>query len=461
MNTRKRSLVLFFGILLAVVGMCIGGSLASAASPPGLDSMDRIAVSASPAASAPSETLTGKDVRDISETLKSPAAWWATKEEPVSAGSRQLRAEVFLVGGPFADFHPKKMLHGNFLSRLGGDERSIVLDRDLAWQLFGTEDAVGMEAETADGSYTVTGVCDTDTSLLGLLSGTGTPAAYIAYGDSDAPVAGMEVSLPKSLPGKSLADTKAAFGSQGKSASGFLFSDVSETARLDAETAMLPEVLLACILTGIAVLWAKDIITGMIRSLRLYMEDRYLAECWRAVLWRIAKMALVCAGAAGAVWGFWLLADFPFYLPGRFVPASWIDMDFYKTLLQAQAQERIAAYGFPAQPWQMARDAGMQIAGYMNMTAFAGLAVFAAGLALVRDAREERMSEKGLKPHWDLFMIWVFLTGSLGVAFAVCSAMGLTLRLPWELAALMGFGLTVWALRALYKEEITGFFAGQ
>ncbi len=458
MKISTRRLTVFWGVLLLTAGLIVGGSLASAALPNGFAGRDRIAITASQSASAPTAHLTGDDVRDISDAMRSPAAWWSVQKESLCSENRQSAANVFAVGGPFADFHAIKMLHGNFLSRIGGDGRSLVLDRNLAWELFGTENAVGMKVMIEDVQYTVTGVCETDTSLPALLSRDKTPVAYIAYGNSTAPVWGLEAELEKALPGKSLGIVQDAFRMQGKDVSGFLFEDVTEYARLDAESAALPQALLACILTVLAFLWAKATVNRMIRSLRAYLEDKYLFESWRAVLWRVAQMALVCAGAVGAVWGAWLLADFPFYLPGRFIPASLIDMDFYKNLLESQTQEKLNALKYIPQSWRLARDAAMQIAGYMNITAFAGLAVYGAGLALLNDAREMQPCGGSLKQRLaDTCLVWIFLGASIGAACGVCLAMGIPVRFPWGNAALLCVGLAAWALWAFCREEITGF----
>lgn len=452
-----RRLIIFFGVLLITAGMVSGGSLEAAASPSWLTARDYIEVTVSPTATQSAGQLYSDDMDDIAETLGTPVTWWGSEAGTVSADRRQAEADVYAVGGPFDDFHPVRMLKGSFLSREGENGRSMVLDSVLAWQLFGTTDAVGMEAEFQGKTYTVTGICEQDTSLLGLLSGNGMNCAYIGYGDPDSiPVTGMEASLPKSLPGKSLRAVKDALGTQGKTADSFLCRDITEGAKLDAESAGLPALALAVILTVIITGCAKATVSGMARGLRAYMDENYFADSWQTVLRHTAGMALAIAAAAGLVCALWLFAEFPFYLPRRFIPGSWIDIDFYKSLLQSRTQERIAAMGFIPQPWTIARDAGMQIAGYMNMLSFTGMAVFGAGLALLRDAREaQAVKKKGPQAEiMDITAVWIFLIASTVAGFLICSAIGLQTALPPGRTVMLCAGFTVWAGWILYKDRI-------
>ncbi len=449
---RTGRLLVFFGLLMITAGMIVGGSLAAAGSPSWLTEKDYIEATASSAAAVSSE-----EMKDLSESLSSPVAWWGNEAGIVSADRRQTRADIYAVGGPFTDFHPVRMLKGSFISPLGDNGNSIVLDEGLAWELFGTTDAVGMEAEFQDRTYTVTGICAGDASLLGMLSGNGLNRAYIGLNAQEPiRITGMAAALPVSLPGKSLQSVKDALGSLGKNAGDFLFRDFTENAKLDAESAGLPALVLAAIFTAIIIACTKAALNSMARELRLFLKETYFSDSWRTVLRHIGFMALAAAVAAGIVFLIWLLTDFPFFLPGRFIPGSWIDFDFYKNLLQTQAQERITAFGYIPLHWNIARDAAMHIAGTMNMAALAGMAVFGAGLALLRDAREMQTgSIKGLKSGaMDITMVWIFLIASIGAGFLICSAMGIGTELPPGRTAALCAVLTGWAGWILYRERI-------
>ena len=442
---------------MITAGTLLSGSFAAAASPEYLRQQDHIAVAVPPAAAQASVQLTEDDIADISEALEAPVAWWGEMAGAIQTDTRSTPAEVLAVGGPFSDFHPLRMLSGSFLPRTGGADDAIVLGKDLAWQLFGAVDAVGMEVEFNGKAYTVTGVCDTDETLLGLLSASGTGRAYIEYSSPDnIPVAGMETALPRSVPGQSLDAVKSALASQGKQASGFLIQDYTERALLDAEAAGIPMVVLAGLLTIMLVLIVKRVAAGMARSLRNDMLETYLRDSWRSVLRRLAEMLLACAAAAGVIYAIWLLTGFPFYLPARFIPDSWVNLGFYKSLIQSEAQAAIAAHAFAAQQWDILRDAGMRLSGFMNMVSVAGLAVFGAGLCLLRDARK---MDADMHTGWrseamDIPAVWAYFAVSLGAGFLFCAAAGLQAHLPTGTTLVLYFGLSFWAAQALYGERI-------
>jgi hypothetical protein len=194
----------------------------------------------------------------------------------------------------------------------------------------------------------------------------------------------------------------------------------------------------------------------MARSLRNDMLETYLRDSWHSVLRRLVEMLLVCAVAAGVIYAIWLLAGFPFYLPARFIPDSWVNLGFYKSLIQSEAQAAIAARAFAAQQWDILHDAGMRLSGFMNMVSVAGLAVFGAGLCLLRDARK---MDADMQTGWrseamDIPAVWAYFAVALGVGFLLCAVAGLQAYLPTGTTLVLYFGLSFWAAQTLYGERI-------
>jgi len=452
---------MFIGILLMTAGMISSGALALTASPSYLREQDRIAVSVLPTASQDSMKLTEDDIAGIADTLDAPVTWWGTLRAGISTDMRETQADIFAVGGPFIDFHPVKMRYGSFLSRIGGDEGAIVLTSGLAWELFGTEDAIGMEVKLRDETYIVTGVCDADETLIGLLSETGTGRAYIPYNPLDnIPVSGMEAALQKSIPGKSLKAVEDAFGTEGKAVPGFLFQDVTEQALLDAELPGLPVMALVCILAVMLAVMAKRAVSGMARRLKVFLQENYFRDAWGMVLWKTVQMLLIAAAAAALIYTLVLLADFRFFMPARFIPGSLIDLDFYKELIKSETNLAIAALSYLPAPWEILHDAAMQAAGYMNMLSLTGIAVFASGLNMLKDARAaENGCLKGFRSGaWDIPALWIFLAIAMGSGLLICSAAGLPAYLPAGLTAILLFGISLWALRLLYRSGLESIF---
>jgi hypothetical protein len=459
MKTGRRRFVVFAGVFLMTAGMVLGGAFAGAASPACLRERDRIAVSVPPSAAGDAMKLTADDAAAIAEKLQAPVAWWGTRRTAVLTERRQVQADVYAVGGPFADFHPVKMLFGSFLSRTGGTGNAAVLNRDLAWDLFGTLDVLGMEVRLEGRTYIVAGVCETDETLLGLLSGNGAGRAYVPFDPAGGiPVSGMEASLEKSVPGKSLQAVKDALGGEGKATSSFLFSDITERARLDAEAAGLPAVAYICVLAVMLAVIAKRAVSAMTRGLREILRQNYFREVWRNTLLRTGGMLLAIATAAGVACLLFALTGFPFFLPARFIPGSLIDFDFYRELIKSETAAAVAGLGFIPPPWEILHDAGMRLAGFMDMIALTGIAVFVAGLNLLKDAgRNGEGTVRGWRSGaWDVPCVWVCLALSIGVSLLLSAAAGLPAYLPVGLAVDLWFGSSLLAAQILYGDGFKG-----
>ena len=73
---------------------------------------------------------------------------------------KQASITVTGVGGDYYLFHPFRVLYGAFLSEGTLDPRKIVLDKELAFKLFGTYNTVGSTVYINDREYTVVGVVE-------------------------------------------------------------------------------------------------------------------------------------------------------------------------------------------------------------------------------------------------------------------------------------------------------------
>ena len=68
----------------------------------------------------------------------------------IVGNSGQMELNALGVGGDFFLFHPLKLLAGSFFSGSDLMQDHIVIDEDIAWQLFGSNDVVGQQV-TIDG----------------------------------------------------------------------------------------------------------------------------------------------------------------------------------------------------------------------------------------------------------------------------------------------------------------------
>ena len=100
----------------------------------------------------------------------------------VSGPKGNATAETMAVGGDFAVFHQMDFSYGSFFLNDDSNPMGVVLDRDLAWKVFGAENVVGMTVTINEFEFTVVGICDkrTDRGVYGYTYGTN-PRMYMSY----------------------------------------------------------------------------------------------------------------------------------------------------------------------------------------------------------------------------------------------------------------------------------------
>lgn len=90
-------------------------------------------------------------------------AWCGFGKATISNGQRRGDVQVTAVGGNFFDFHPIKLVSGNYLSPDDLMEDRVLLDRECAWLLFGGEELTGMSFQINGQPYYVAGVIERET----------------------------------------------------------------------------------------------------------------------------------------------------------------------------------------------------------------------------------------------------------------------------------------------------------
>ena len=85
-------------------------------------------------------------------------AYSGTATVSVVSGKTSLSVKTIGVGGDFFLFHPYTLLSGSYIAETDFAQDRVVLDENLAWQLFGSSDVAGMEVTIGERNYPVAGV---------------------------------------------------------------------------------------------------------------------------------------------------------------------------------------------------------------------------------------------------------------------------------------------------------------
>ena len=107
----------------------------------------------------------------------------ASGEGTVFLESDRARMSVNAVGviGEFFLFHPQKLLYGSLIS---GDSRrtdGIVIDEEIAWQLFGSSDVAGMEVMIGGVPHFISGVIERQCDAMEKKAGADEATVYLSY----------------------------------------------------------------------------------------------------------------------------------------------------------------------------------------------------------------------------------------------------------------------------------------
>ena len=90
-------------------------------------------------------------------------------------------ARTYGVGCDFFEFHPLKLVTGSYFSDESLMKDYILLDKDLAWQLFGSYDIIGKQVWVDNTPLMIVGVYDRPDTKMNNAAGNNVPTAYISY----------------------------------------------------------------------------------------------------------------------------------------------------------------------------------------------------------------------------------------------------------------------------------------
>lgn len=102
-------------------------------------------------------------------------AYSGRTQDEIRKDESLLTVNVNAVGGDFFQIHPIPLLGGSYLDMESSDFNQILLDENVAWNLFGSNNVAGMKLWIGSSVFTVTGVVAVDR----------TEDNYQAYGDYD------------------------------------------------------------------------------------------------------------------------------------------------------------------------------------------------------------------------------------------------------------------------------------
>ena len=107
---------------------------------------------------------------------------YSTEGELTLASDRaSMKARAYAVSDDFFLFHPLKLLSGSYMGIDDSENDSVILDENVAWQLFGSYNVAGLTVEIGGTVYVIRGVVRSDSGFFSKASNEETPTVYVSY----------------------------------------------------------------------------------------------------------------------------------------------------------------------------------------------------------------------------------------------------------------------------------------
>ncbi len=126
----------------------------------------------------------------VNDSENAQARLWADAYSApgrISISSERATAEVSAigVGGDFFLFHPMELLEGSYFSGSDLMQDHIVVDEDVAWQLFGSNDVDGQIVTIGGRPHIISGVIRREDGRMAKEAGLSASIAYVSYSTLD------------------------------------------------------------------------------------------------------------------------------------------------------------------------------------------------------------------------------------------------------------------------------------
>ena len=108
-------------------------------------------------------------------------AWSRESRMTLTGDKGTTNAPVLAVGGQFFEFHPLRLLSGSYLAEGDLSPDRVVLDRELAWELFGGTELTGMRVQINGAEFIVGGVVERESDSASRRAYTGEKGFFMSY----------------------------------------------------------------------------------------------------------------------------------------------------------------------------------------------------------------------------------------------------------------------------------------
>lgn len=337
-------LLLGIGLFLITSGLILGTAVTEAlTSTGGTVGMDKVSAEVNPAWKG-GETLNLDMIKKFREEFGPEHITYTvntavTKQTKDWSGKR-MDAVVVGADSTYSMFHGFDFLDGGFiLAEKYGAVKTAVISEALAWALFRTTRAAGMELVVYGQSFRIAGVFKYPEDILHTLVKPGLPDVYLPAEtmlklDEQSYIASVEVAVDDSVIfGGNTERINAALRRMRADTGRFIITDFSAGRKPIAQRPALIVITAGCITMLLCIVQIFKAGSGLIREVWKTHREYKLNPPRSAWLKQVLRLILPAAVIAALVL-LWHHSDFKLFVPAEYLPGETLDGQKYKELIQ-------------------------------------------------------------------------------------------------------------------------------
>ena len=417
------------GIFLLLSVVIAGGSVfEKTVDLNGFNSMQKIAVSVKnhldPKGSG---LLTQKDMDRIREAVDGRLMTHAIQGTiPVSVKDLSVNARVIGTDAFYIDFHEVRLKSGGFLTKESGDrgETVAVIEDELAWKLFNTDNAVGNQIEVLGRTFRIIGVAAKDNSIIARLSNDGDANIYIpsrTFSDLDenAGISSFEVATSDNgTLGRNESEITDAVRSIGRNPSAYKITDYNIERALMEQKPPIAIFIIGFITIIWTLIYIKNIVAELISFFKSESGADYFSSIVRHNTMRLLQPAGKLFLAILFILGLWQCIRFKLYINPALVPDELIDISYYANYLKEFLRQSAVDAGYIAPYAERLFDNARGLSGIIFFGGFLpGMFLLSIGLSLFR--------RSSLEADRILLILGIILLASTGILLLLSYMCGL------------------------------------
>jgi hypothetical protein len=439
---RLSSWIVFVGFLLWITGIGFVQSLLQEwHSANGLYHLQKMSVNVNAAQDIQGNAgLTMEDADSLDRLMGKKASFQARTLQNIQYKSNQINTEIIGVSGPYDSFNQLWFQKGGMFSQKSVSEHSrvAVVSGDFAERMFHTQNVMNLTIQIWNQTFVIGGVYEQNATVLQTMADNGIPDIMIPLTvlmdfEPSRKISTMELASAPDAYLHGEAQVSDALTAIGKNPSQYkIVNYLLEQKKLENKThiPLLPiGIFSICICLGIAVSQLRM----AVRIFRLGMTTKDASDVWKEEWKRIAVHLFGSVGAVGGIVMFWVLLQFPFYIPPDLIPIRLINLSFYKDWLDNYWHNQMNMLGYAASLHEVWLERLNLMANVIvGIILLIGIPLFTLG---IRDWVTQQFSVPAVINRVCGYVLLSLLSG-----WAVAGWAGLAFQIDWRsLLLLLGF----------------------